>query len=248
MATSSEIPAPALLMRRMTGNIDSPRATVSRTASDPLLRFRVEAGRGNLLVQLAGGADGTAGIQWTQNGRPIEGQTGPFLHLAGLTPDDTDLYHALIRSAAGEVPSQSFLVVVVPGHTLVNWSARGQVSAAQPLIGGFVVGRGVGPVGNKRYLLRAVGPTLARFGVVHPVAHPTLSLMRRGAKWEGIERIDPAGKQAVEWQKNVGAFALDDPAAEFVAVASLPPGPYSIVATGEAGATGEVLVEIYELP
>lgn len=248
MSPSSELPPPAALMRRMTGQNDSPRVTLSANASDPLLRVRVESVRGHVIVHLPADLPADTAVQWTQNGVPIPGATGSMLHLASVTSDATDLYWAQLHSPGGEARSQSFLLVVVAGHPVLNWSVRGFVAPEHPLTGGCVIGRGIGPVGTKRYLIRGVGRTLARFGVTNPVRQPVVEVLRRGAKWEGLEILDATAASAVEAQQRVGAFALEEPATEFVAIGRLPPGPYTIVGRPAAGDSGELLLELYELP
>lgn len=248
MAVIPVLPSPAMLLRRMSASLDSPRITVSRNAADPMLRVRVETGRGSLVVQLANAPDDTAEIQWTQNGVPLAGQTSPLLHLAALTADDTDIYYALLTLAGGTVRSQPFLLVVVAGIPLLNWSARGLVTPEHPLIGGFVIGRPAGPLASKRYLFRAVGPTLARLGITAPLGHPTVELVRRGAKWDGWESVAAGSAALQDAQKRVGAFALDDGAPEFVGIGRLPPGPCTVIVRGGPDERGEVLLDLYELP
>ena len=244
-------PKPAQLMRRMAPRSEAAVPTISRDAGEPMLRFQVEMTRGSLVVQLApapaGGED--VAIQWTQNGTPIKGETGTALHLAALTADDGDVYYALLRSASGETRSQSFLVVVVSGNPLLNFSMRGLVvGSAKPLIAGFVVGRAAGPIKNKRYLIRVVGTSLRRFGVTETLSHPVAALHRGKVKYRELVQSDEQIALAREWEPKVGAFALEANATEIVGVVDLPPGPYSLVVTGGEGESGEVLLEIYEIP
>lgn len=242
------VPKPALLMRRISRVFDGHVVTLSRDANAPMLRLPVEQTRGRLVVSLAAGEADPAAIQWTQNGVPIRGQTGPTLHLAGMTMDDGDVYYALIGSAAQQTRSQAFLVVVVAGNPLLNLSARGQVSPGQPLIAGFVIGRVPGPVEPKRYLVRAVGPSLRRFGSTETITHPTVALHRGQAKVHDLVKREEDAVFVREWQPKLGAFALDPDTAELVAVVQLEPGPYTLVVSGGESESGQVLIEIYEIP
>lgn len=241
-------PAPAALMRRMTSSVPVERVAVSCDGSAPLLRCAVEAGRGGLTIELGPPPEGEHEIQWTQNGVPIAGQTAGALRLAALTADDSDVYFATVRSAAGTQRSQAVLVVVVPGSPLLNVSARGRVTAEQPLIMGFAIGRVPGRVANKRYLLRVVGGSLRRFGVAGTAGRPRATLHRGRAVFRELVRSTEEAAQAREWAERVGAFALDEAADELVAVLVLPAGGYSLVVIGGEGAAGEVLAEVYELP
>lgn len=199
-------------------------------------------------MQLASDGTETTSIQWTQNGVPIAGQTGPILHLAGLTTDDADIYYATLSSPNGETRSQSFLLVVGPGNPLLNFSMRGHVTPAKPLIAGFVVGRIPGNSRHKRYLIRVVGSSLRRFGVTETLSRPTAVLHRGRAKLTELVRSDEQSALGREWSQKVGAFALDEAAAELVNVMELSPGPYSVIVNGAEGESGEVLVELYETP
>lgn len=242
------IPKPAQLMRRINRAMDASSATLSRDPTSPMLRFQVEMTRGSLVVTLAAGDQEPGAIQWTQNGVILRGQTGPSLHLAGLTFDDGDVYYALIGSAPVQTRSQSFLVVVLPGNPLLNQSARGHVTAGNPLIAGFVVGRMAGPIKSKRYLIRAIGPSLRRFGITETLAHPTVALHRGQSKLRDLVRSEEHAAFVREWQPKLGAFALERDTSELVDVIELEPGPYSLVVTGGEGEQGMVLIEIYEMP
>lgn len=126
---------------------------------------------------------------------------------------------------------------------LRNLSTRGFVgSGDQILVAGFVV-NGVAP---KRVLVRAIGPTLANFGVPGVVTDPTLKLYR-GSVVVGSNDdwgTDPAVPAA---SSTVGAFALPAGSADSALVATLVPGPYTAQVTGVNGATGVGLVEIYDV-
>jgi hypothetical protein len=247
-AATPLLPKPAQLMRRINRAMDANSATIGRDPAAPMLRFQVEVTRGSLLVTLAPGDHESGAVQWTQNGVPLRGQTGPSLHLAGLTFDDGDVYYALIGAGAERTRSQSFLVVVVPGNPLLNHSARGYVTAAKPLILGFVVGRAVGPIKPKRYLIRVIGPSLRRFGITDTIVRPAVVLHRGQAKLRDLARSEEHAEFVREWQPKLGAFALEPDTSEIVCVVELESGPYSLVVTGNEAEQGEALIEIYEIP
>jgi hypothetical protein len=121
---------------------------------------------------------------------------------------------------------------------LSNISTRGYVGADDDvLIGGFVVGTGLAEV-----VVRALGPSLAQFDVTDPIADPTLELhdgngnVTTNDDWqtaEGVASI-PASLQPLDPRES--ALHL-----------SLPPGNYTAVVRGKAGAVGVALVEAYNL-
>lgn len=128
---------------------------------------------------------------------------------------------------------------------LVNVSARTEVGAGSDiLIAGFVIGGTTA----KTVMIRAIGPTLAVFGVTDTLADPKLQLFSGSAlvaennDWGG----DP---QAVRIAEAVGAFAIPQTTSrDAVLVVTLPPGSYTAQVSGANGGTGVALVELYELP
>jgi len=129
--------------------------------------------------------------------------------------------------------------------SLANLSARMRTgSGDQVLTAGFVL---TGDV-DRTVLLRAVGPSLGRFGVSSVLQNPLLTI-RQGSQvraqnddWSGAAAISDAANQ-------VGAFPLDSTTSRDSAMLSvLPPGAYTVQVTGsEEGASGTALIEVYEI-
>jgi hypothetical protein len=136
-------------------------------------------------------------------------------------------------------------VKVIPGLSLalpkppplVNISTRMTLSGTQTLTSGFVL-RGHTP---QRVLIRAVGPTLATFGVTNVLTTPNLTLfkgqvqLRSNAGWGN----DPALAAVFA---AVGAFSLSADSRDAAILETLEPGSYTVQTNGGAG---EVLVEVY---
>ncbi len=128
---------------------------------------------------------------------------------------------------------------------LVNLSVRTYIAAGAdaPTVG-FVVGGS----SSRRLLIRAVGPTLAGFGVSDAISDPQLELYR------GTTRVDMNDN----WGGNselgttfarVGAFGLSEASSkDSVLLANLEPGAYTVVVSGVNGAKGVGLVEVYDAP
>ena len=121
---------------------------------------------------------------------------------------------------------------------LANISTRGFVGAEDDvLIGGFVVGNGLVEV-----VVRALGPSLAQFGVADPIADPTLELHDGNGSVTSND----------DWQTGADPDSIPtslqplDPR-ESALHLSLPPGNYTAVVRGKAGAVGVALVEAYNL-
>jgi hypothetical protein len=108
-------------------------------------------------------------------------------------------------------------------------------------IGGFII-TGSAP---KHMLLRAIGPSLAQFGVPNVLADPVLELHGPGAfvtitddNW----RDDPAQEAAI--------IATGIPPAnnmESAIDATLVPGFYTVIVSGKNNTSGVALVEVYDL-
>jgi hypothetical protein len=127
---------------------------------------------------------------------------------------------------------------------LVNVSVRTSVRAdgAAPTIG-FVVS-GTEP---KKLLIRAVGPSLAAFGVSGVLANPQLDIyagdqrVQQNDDWAGSSELNDVFGQ-------VGAFPLNDAASKDAAIIfTAAPGAYTAVVSGANNASGTVLVEVYEV-
>jgi hypothetical protein len=61
------------------------------------------------------------------------------------------------------------------------------------------------------------------------------------------ENDDWSGALVSTLASQVGAFALVPGSKDAVLVATLPPGGYTVQAKGKSGATGGVIVEVYEV-
>ena len=131
--------------------------------------------------------------------------------------------------------------------SVVNASTRGFVGVGDSaLIPGFVISG----TGSLRLLIRAVGPTLAGFGVAGALADPSLTLFR-GATVLATNDDWSVGAGASEISSTaaaVGAFALPAGSKDAALVVTLPAGSYTAVVSGVGSATGTALVELYVVP
>ncbi|WP_221032328.1 hypothetical protein [Actomonas aquatica] len=126
---------------------------------------------------------------------------------------------------------------------MINLSTRAHVDTAtgSPLITGFVIG-GTTP---KRVLLRAVGPTLADFGVTTAMADPQVTVY--DATGTEVASVDNwGGDAAVSTATTLtGAFTLPTDSLDAAYLADLAPGPYTMHVTNN-GAAGVAIAEIYD--
>ena len=129
------------------------------------------------------------------------------------------------------------------GNTkLGNISTRGSVGTGDNvLITGFIVG----DVGSSTVVVRALGPSLASYGVSGVLSNPYLTI------------YDSSGSAIASndnWQDNNNAFYIQknglapSNAMESALVLHLPAGAYTAIVTGADGGTGVALAEVYTLP
>ncbi len=116
------------------------------------------------------------------------------------------------------------------------------------MIAGIVVSGNV----PKRVLVRAVGPTLAGFGVGGSLADPVLTVLSSAGTtlvssddW-GVPAGGVAPSDVSLAASTVGAFPLVPNSRDAALLITLRPGAYTAQVTGK-GATGVVLVEVYEV-
>jgi hypothetical protein len=142
--------------------------------------------------------------------------------------------------------------LAAPGQpmALANCSSRSYVRAGTSAVMGFVVADH-----TRAVLVRAVGPGLARFGVVGAITDPHLSIIAGGQRETPItnddwESVNQAYADAVDAAcRVVGAFPLASRAKDSALVMLLEPGAYTAQVTGVSAAeSGEVLIEVYPLP
>jgi hypothetical protein len=91
--------------------------------------------------------------------------------------------------------------------------------------------------------VRALGPSLSQFGIANPLADPTLELynsqgvlLRGNDNWRESQEADIQA---------TGIPPQND--LESALIALLPPGNYTAIVAGANGATGNGLVEVYNL-
>jgi hypothetical protein len=129
---------------------------------------------------------------------------------------------------------------------ITNISTRAQLTPGDTLLAGFVI---TGDL-KKKLLLRAVGPTLASFGVAGVLADPKLELLV-GTTSAATNNDWSAGNAAAIAQLSsasaaVGAFPLLAGSKDSSMIVQLNPGAYTVQVTGVASSSGVVLIEIYD--
>lgn len=123
-----------------------------------------------------------------------------------------------------------------------NISTRGMVGADEPLMAGFVISGDQ----RKRLLIRAVGPTLSRYGIANPLADPRVEVLAGTSVIAANDNWSQSAATVISTSAGAGAFPLMDGSRDAALVLPINPGSYTVQVTGVGGTTGTVLLEIYD--
>jgi hypothetical protein len=151
-------------------------------------------------------------------------------------------YTAIVRSVDGTDGNALFeLYDLAPGNSSVrNISTRGQAGTGDDvMIGGFIIG-GTAPA---KVMIRAIGPSLADFGVAGVLSDPVLELHNQDGSLI-YQNDDWRGDQA---QQIIDSGLMPNDEHESAIIATLAPGAYTAIVHDVGTAEGVSLVEIYAL-
>ena len=126
---------------------------------------------------------------------------------------------------------------------LANISTRAVVGTGENvMIGGFILG---GTSGTPRIFVRALGPSLSRFGIANTLSDPTLELRDGNG---GLIAFDDNWNDNPAQAAQISAAGMQ-PQNDLEAVIAMTPSPgtYTAIVAGKTQGTGVGLVEIYNL-
>ena len=159
--------------------------------------------------------------------------------VASLPPGS---YTAVLRSADGtEGNALCELYDLSPGNSAVrNISTRGEVGTGDNvMIGGFIIG-GTTPA---KIMIRAIGPSLAAFGVSGVLPDPVLELHDK----DGSLIYQNDNWRAEQAQQIIDTTIPPSDESESAIIATLAPGAYTAIVHDAGTAQGVALVEVYML-
>lgn len=258
------------------------------TAQNLIVGFTVSGGAQGVMVRAAGPALGTIGLSgflpdpmlelyretrkvvqnddWASSYAGLFSTLGAFPFRTGsadaLILETVNGSHSVVaRSAttggAGLILVEAYDAGPVGNSArLTNLSARNHVGTGDNiLIAGFAI-RGIG---EKKILIRAVGPALQAFGVASALADPILdvydgfgTLIGSNNNWAEagprpiFAQLDSAPAAIFS---QVGAFPLPPGSRDAALFGTLPGlSTYTAHVRGANNTTGEALIEIYEVP
>jgi len=138
---------------------------------------------------------------------------------------------------------------VTGASKFTNVAVRGPTGTGDSTL---ILGLNIAGQGKRTLLTRGIGPQLGIFGVNNPIADPQLEIFDNNQRsvlvnndWSSADFVT----EMLQAREFVGAFALAGGSADASTLALLDPGSYTMQITAASGtATGEALVEIYEVP
>lgn len=153
-------------------------------------------------------------------------------------------YTAIVRGKNGTTGTalvEAYDVDPLVNAHLSNISTRGFVGVDNGvMIGGFIVS----PGDSLNVVVRALGPTLTKFGLANALQDPTLSLRNANGTEIASNNNWKDSQQAV--LQTAGLAPPDD--RESAIKQTLTPGNYTAIERGNNNTTGVGLVEVYKLP
>ncbi len=185
----------------------------------------------------------SATVQWRMYSGPAAVNFASPQHASSSVTFNTPGVYTLMLSADDGVHAIAYDAVVVhvtKRDAMANISTRVAVAAGNSVaIGGFIIGGAE----RKQVIIRALGPSLVRNGVSGALADPKLQLF--DSKGMPIAANDNwRSRQESAIQQTKLAPKDDREAAIF---ATLRPGAYTAVVSGNNAGSGIALVEVYDL-
>lgn len=219
--------------------------------TDRTIYFQVTAGFNINHFQNAEGLEATPPFAELPNppasvvlktGDPLSHSTVTDLNMSAqaLTDNGQIVFHAKLADGR-----QGIYLATPKRSSLLNIATRLRVLTGENvLIGGFII-TGTEP---KRVIIRGIGPSLSAFGVPGVLADPGLELHQGEAtlatndNWK--VRASDGGSQQAEIEATNLAPSDD---AEAALVATLDPGAYTAILSGNSSGIGVGLIEVYDL-
>ena len=219
-----------------------------RALGPTLTGFGVSNALANPVLELhnAAGALIASNDDWAQaaNSGSIPANRRPpnSLEPAILTSLPAGNYTAIVRGVndtTGVALVEAYDLDTSTNARLSNISTRGLVqTGGNVMIGGFVVQGSA----SKKVIIRALGPTLATFGIANALGNPTMELRDGNANLVAFND---------DWKTNQSAVSATGYAPpnnlESAIVQTLSTGNYTAIVRGVSNATGVALVEVYGL-
>jgi plastocyanin len=208
---------------------------VSGALADPTLELRNSGG--GLII-----SNDNWGSAANAQSIPVNMRPPNSLEPAILTSLNPGSYTAIVRgvnNTTGAALIEAYDMDTITSSHFTNISTRGLVETdSNVMIAGLIV-----QTNSEKVMVRALGPTLANFGVTNPLANPTLelhdangALLASNDNWKSTQQSEITAS---------GHAPPND--LESAIVRTLTPGNYTAIVRGVNNTTGVALVEVYTL-
>jgi hypothetical protein len=225
----------------------------------PDLRGTYHSDGNNIIGNASGSSGFTNGTNGDQVG--VDPKLGPVADNGGSTPTmalqpSSPAINAANPATAPPTDQRGFFRAGLPdigafelngtffAANLQNISTRGFVGTGDNVLIGGIIIDGSGP---KRVLVRALGPTLGQLGVHNALANPTLELYTPVNDTQTLLASNDNWMDASNHQEITATGLAPPNNLEAAILADLNPGNYTAIVRGVNGATGNALVDAYDL-
>lgn len=195
-----------------------------------------------------------SGNVWFKNAEPVPGASGRVLILEAASSRDSGRYRVGYVGDSSSATQELLLTVAPPpggsaGGRLHTFTTRGIAGpGADSLVVGFAIGDTAGqPSATRRVLIRAIGPTLADFGVSNFVRQPQLAVYD-DASGNRIQNQNTDPVALARATLSTGAFPLRPGAGDVAVLVTLPAGSYTAQISPGNGLSGVVMLDVHEVP
>jgi hypothetical protein len=196
-----------------------------------------------------------AGATWTSlsDGAAYSGSATSSLTVTSPSVSQSgNVFRVQLANPAGSSVSGTATLTVLASVTvggptgsarIVNLSIRTNVGSGT---NSLTVGLAINGSGSKQMLIRAIGPTLATFGVSGVLNNPQLALLNSAGVVIASDVAWGGSATLASVFASVGAFALPATSADSALYVSLSTGVYTAQISGVNGASGVALAELYD--
>jgi hypothetical protein len=230
---------PSLSVFNLSGLLTDPQISLTRPNGDPVASNN-DWGNSANLTELS------AAIQNT--GLPFAAGSKDAALIATLTEGSYTVILSGVNNSTGVALVEVYDLEPSSTARLINLSTRAFVGTGSELmIAGFILEGS----GSKKLLIRGAGPGLIPLGVTQALADPALNLTTTTGTSLATNNDWSSDAQAAEINAlslQTGAFAFVPGSKDAALVATRSAGAFTALVTGNAGATGIALVEVYEAP
>src|SRR5207247_653302 len=172
-------------------------------------------------------------------GYPNQDKMGDYM---SIVSDNTGANVGYCATFNGE--EDIYYVRVAPvsvSTTLYNISTRAFVQTGDNvMIGGFIITG----AGQKKVIVRGIGPSLVSYGITDPLQNPTLELHDSSG---AVIAFNDNWMDAPNVQEIIDSGLAPGNNAESAILMRLAPGAYTAIVRGASSGTGVALVEVYGL-